>query len=247
MKISEGNMTSHERQLLESFLNRIANAPAPQQDPEAEALIQERVGSRPDALYILTQTALIEDVALKQANARIQELQQRLQSQGEPQHASFLGRLFGNGSTSLPNQPPPPPPQTPYVPQAAAQPQFTAPQGYAPAAQPGGGPSFLRSAAITATGVAAGAFAFEGIESLLHPQHGFGGGVAEGGGFLGDAPNETVINNYYDSPPDDRRDALADTEHTRGDGSSNLTDSDDSTDVSDDGSFDDSSLGDYNV
>ena len=82
-------MTSQERQLLESFLDRIANTPAPQRDSEAEALIRERIGSRPDALYILTQTPLIQDTALKQANARIQQLQQQLQPPGEPQHAGF--------------------------------------------------------------------------------------------------------------------------------------------------------------
>ena len=234
-------MTPQERQLLESLLNRIANTPAPQQDPEAEALIRERIGSRPDALYVLTETALIEDVALKQANARIHELQQRLQPQGEPQHGSFLGRLFGNGSTPQPNQPPPPP-LTQYVPQPAAQPQFAAPQGYAPAPQPGGGSSFLRSAATTATGVAAGALAFEGIESLLHPQHGFGGGFGEGSGFPG-ANSETVINNYYDSPPGDRKDALADTDYKDADDSSDSTDSGGST-VSDDSSFDDSGFDD---
>ncbi|HTD55623.1 MAG TPA: DUF2076 family protein, partial [Silvibacterium sp.] len=64
--------------------------------------------------------------------------------------------------------------------------------------------SFLRSAATTAAGVAAGALAFEGIESLFH---GFGGGMWGGGGWGGGgfgspAPvvDETVINNYYDDP-----------------------------------------------
>ena len=96
-------MTTHEQQLLESLLDRIANTPTPQRDPQAEALIRERIGTRPDALYILTQTVLITDIALKQANARIQELQQQLQSHGEPQHTSFLGRLLHRNPI---NQPP---------------------------------------------------------------------------------------------------------------------------------------------
>jgi hypothetical protein len=55
----------------------------------------------------------------------------------------------------------------------------------------------LRTAATTAAGVAAGALAFQGIESLMH---GFGhpGGFGGGGYFGGGAPEETVINNYYD-------------------------------------------------
>jgi hypothetical protein len=36
---------------------------------------------------------------------------------------------------------------------------------------------------------------------LLHPRQGFGEG-----GFLGGAPNETVINNFYDLPTDDLSD-----------------------------------------
>jgi hypothetical protein len=87
----------------------------------------------------------------------------------------------------------------------------------------GGGPfgqgSFLRSAAQTAAGVAAGALAFEGVESLLHggfghPGFGMGmggmgmGGMGMGGGWgmpgmgMGyERPiEENVVNNYYDSP-----------------------------------------------
>lgn len=63
--------------------------------------------------------------------------------------------------------------------------------------------SFLRSAATTAAGVAAGALAFEGVESLLHGfGHGGGGGFGDGfsGVGVGNRPEETVINNYYDEP-----------------------------------------------
>jgi hypothetical protein len=60
----------------------------------------------------------------------------------------------------------------------------------------GGAPSFLRGAAQTAAGVAAGALAFEGIRSLFsHP--GYGSGF---GGFGGSPVEETVVNNYYDNP-----------------------------------------------
>jgi hypothetical protein len=63
----------------------------------------------------------------------------------------------------------------------------------------GGGGGFLRGAVQTAAGVAAGALAFEGIESLMH---GFGhaAGYGQGfGGFGGDGqrPVEEVVNNYY--------------------------------------------------
>lgn len=60
-------MTDQERQLIVGLADRMKSAPAPQVDREADALIQSTIGSRPDALYILTQTVLIQDMALKQA------------------------------------------------------------------------------------------------------------------------------------------------------------------------------------
>lgn len=235
-------MTPQERDMLESLANRIANTPVPQKDPEADALIRERIGSKPDALYVLTQTTLIQEMALNQANQRLHELQEQLDqqrgTQANPEHTSFLGRLFGG--TARPAQAPyaPPPPQ--YAPQGQyaagyGQPSYGAPQYTQP---PGAGSSFLRSAAQTATGVAAGALAFEGIEALLGHHGGWGGG----GSFLGGAPNETIVNNYYEEPSsgDDRRN-FADTGYD--DANSN-----DATDVNDadysDANSDDYSAGD---
>ena len=115
----------------------------------------------------------------------------------------------------------------------------------------------MRTAATTAAGVAAGALAFQGIESLMH---GFGGGSAGlgGGGFFGggERPEETVINNYYDDPASKRADV--DTSGYSGNDAANLQtasddlrdDGDNQDDLSlddssyDDSSFDDSSGGD---
>jgi hypothetical protein len=56
----------------------------------------------------------------------------------------------------------------------------------------------------TAAGVAAGALAFEGVESVLHGLGGGGFGMGPGvgmmGGGFGRPAEETVINNYYDQP-----------------------------------------------
>jgi uncharacterized protein len=118
--------------------------------------------------------------------------------------------------------PPPPPYGGPYAAPPYGGPAY-GPPGYGP---PMGQPSFLRSAAQTAAGVAAGALAFEGVEALLHggfghpgmgmgmggwgmPGVGFGmgpgmgvGGMGMGGMGMGyERPiEETVVNNYYDSP-----------------------------------------------
>jgi hypothetical protein len=57
-----------------------------------------------------------------------------------------------------------------------------------------GGGSFLRGAAQTAAGVAAGALLFEGVESM------FGGHSGYGGGYGGHEGGTTIINNYEDRP-----------------------------------------------
>jgi hypothetical protein len=130
--------------------------------------------------------------------------------------ASFLGGLFGHkedsGTQSGASHLPPQQQQPGYapVPQYAAAQQSGQAAGYpppaygAPQAYPAsGGSSFLRSAATTAAGVAAGALAFQGIESLMHGfghAAGFGGYGGPGLGDFGGRPEETIINNYYDSP-----------------------------------------------
>jgi uncharacterized protein len=222
-------MTPQESKLIEDLASRIAQTQVGQKDAEAENLIRQEIGSRPDALYILVQTVLVQTMALEQAKAQIADLQQKLASaQTNPPAAStsFLGGLFGSHAARPPAAPQPPPAQGGW--QTAPQPPApggwqTAPPAYAPApgAAPAGGgaSSFLRSAATTAAGVAAGALAFEGIESLIH---GFGhqggvGGMGGGSGFLQQPGGETIVNNYYDSPRDqvdeaDRTDDLADTD-----------------------------------
>src|SRR5579871_5311883 len=93
-------MTPDEQQMLNDLANRIAQTPPPQRDPEAEDLIRTRIGSRPDALYLMTQTVLIQNLALERAQQQIQELQNRgLQpqvssgsswlSQSQPQQPSY--------------------------------------------------------------------------------------------------------------------------------------------------------------
>jgi hypothetical protein len=75
----------------------------------------------------------------------------------------------------------------------------------------------------TAAGVAAGALAFEGVESLMHGfghaagyGSGFGGGL---GGFDGGGRPEEIVNNYYgDAAPHEHGQGLSsDIEDRRGD------------------------------
>lgn len=200
-------MTPQEEQLLNSLIDRLNQTQLEEKDPDAEGLLNQRLAGNPDALYMLAQTVLVQNIALDQAKAQVAQLQQQLQQQRpQPAHAtSFLGRLLGEReeAPAPPQQQAPTPGYQPVPPQYAApaqpylqygQPQFQQPQYV------GGQPSFLRGAMQTAAGVAAGALAFEGVESILH---GFGGhgGYSMGGGFgMGDRPVEVINNNYYDEP-----------------------------------------------
>jgi hypothetical protein len=206
-------LTPQEEQLLNSLIERVNQTQLQEKDPDAEALINQTLGPNPDALYILTQTVLVQNIALDQAKAQVNQLQQLAQQQRpQPAHTtSFLGRLLGEHDQA-------PQPQQQQMPAPAYQPvpQYAAPQAqpYPPYGQPqyaqpqyvpmGGQPSFLRGAMQTAAGVAAGALAFEGVESILHGfGHGGGfGGPGYGMGGFGERPvEETVINNnYYDEP-----------------------------------------------
>jgi hypothetical protein len=218
-------MTPDEREMLTDLAKKVAQTPAPPKDAEAEEFIRTQIGRRPDALYLMTQTVLIQNMALQQAQQQIKDLQQQLQQSAQSRPASggsFLGTHGGGyqqggyqqSSYAQPSAPPPP------------QPQY-APPSYGPP-PPSGAPSFLRGAAQTAAGVAAGALAFEGIRSLFsHP--GFGG--SELGGFggagLGSGMAPEIINNYYetDSPHQEQNERFTSASDV------NDTDVDNSTDA----------------
>ena len=207
-------MTPQEQQLLQDLAAKINQTTLPDKDAEAEQFLAQSLGRNPDAIYILAQTVLVQNYALTQAQGQLEQLKQQAQQQQAPQkHTSFLGNLLGMNDDPAP-PPPPPASQTQYAPvNYAPPPSYGAPQyaqppqpyGYAPqggmllgGAPQGGG--FLQSALRTATGVAAGALAFEGIESLMSGfghHAGYGGGAGFGGGFEGGQPREEVINNYY--------------------------------------------------
>jgi hypothetical protein len=247
-------MTPEERQMLTDFANKIAQTPSPVHDTEAEEFIRTHIGNRPDALYLLTQTVLIQNMAIEHAQQEIQQLKQ--QAPTNPAPAAGGGGFLGHGGgwatpgTPQPVTPQPPPPPAPQ-PSYYQPPQQQVPA--APVVPQSGMGSFLRSAGTTAAGIAAGALAFEGIRSMFGGvehlfgfgnQPRFGGSGFLGGGFGGGGPvEETVVNNYYDRPggqeervadnlgPDDNVN-YADT---------NVEDPSDDTSVDDTSSFDDSS------
>lgn len=178
-------MNIEEKRLLTDFLDQLKSIQAVQKDEEAATLIRAASDVQPDALYLLTQKALLQEQALNAAKAQIASLRQELADSRRPETGT--SGFLGNNPWSAPSgRPVPTSPQQPYAP--------TAPLGGA--AAPSAFGSFLGSAATTAAGVAAGAFLFQGIESLMG-HHGGYGGFSDTGYMGHNAPENVTINEYY--------------------------------------------------
>jgi len=193
-------MTPAERDLILSVFDRLGRLAGVVKDKEAEALILERMRAIPDSAYNLVEAVVVQEMAIKENEARIRELERQLaagpQNQ-QPQGGGFAqgGNPWGRGSV------PPVQPQ-----QYAAQPQYAPPpqQQYAPQPAPWGQPaggSFLRTAAGAAVGVAGGMLLAEGVSHMF--AGGRGGASPWGGGAspVSETINETVTNNYYGGAP----------------------------------------------
>nr|WP_321983540.1 DUF2076 domain-containing protein [uncultured Lichenicoccus sp.] len=215
-------MTNEERDLIARFVARVSGQPQgggfsasvpatqpslPPIDPEADHFIADNFNQYPQARYRITQTAIVQEAALAEAQNRIKRLEwelqqtqaqaqqaiQAAQQQGGQRSGGLFGGLFGGGqqrqAPSGFNQPPNysqmPPPQPSY------------PPGYQPGMfQQGGGSGFLGSALTTAAGVAGGMVVGNALMDMFSGHEGgMGGGGFGGGGFGGGG--ETVINNNY--------------------------------------------------
>jgi uncharacterized protein len=178
-------MTPEERNLVIELFDRLATLEDAQRDPEAERLIRDGLRQAPNAPYALVQTVLVQDEALKRADARIRDLEGAGASDTEPRDTSFLGgmreSLFGKpGRGSVPTvrsaeAAPTSAPASPVwhtgtqAPMPGAT-QTSMPGG--PAGAPGTpGGSFLGTAAAAAAGVIGGSLLMGSIRSLMgHPQ-----------------------------------------------------------------------------
>jgi len=219
-------MTPQEQQLLDDFLQRLAAAGSVMKDPQANALIRQRLATQPDALYLLVQRSLLQQQALDAAKAQIAQLQAQLASQ------QGGGSFLGGQPSAWGAVPPPVPPQQP-MPQQAAPGWRDRLFGSAPAQPAAAAPSFLSQAATTAAGVAGGMFLFDGIENLLGGHH--------GGGFFGGGGQPTVIENITENNTynDDNNDRLSDHRDRDDFASNNDFSSSSDFDDSNDGGFDD--------
>jgi hypothetical protein len=187
-------MTPQERKLIDELFDRLASLENAPRDADAVQAINEGLQRAPNALYPMVQTVLVQDEALKRADARIRELEEELELQpGEPvKQPGFLDSMreavLGKPQGSVPSvRPGAPAQQSPWGSTGAgwgntgagrqeAYPQG-GPAGYGAPPQPpgaGGGGSFLGTAAATVAGVVGGALLMNSFRGM------FGGGQHSG-------------------------------------------------------------------
>jgi hypothetical protein len=182
----ERQMTPQERQLVDELFDRLSKLENAPRDPDAVAAISDGLRKAPGAVYALVQTVLLQDEALKRANARIEELE-AAHAPAQAQSGGFLDSmrdtLFGGGSSrsSVPNVPPRdsrPVWNSGQTMQQAQPPGYGQPYGQGYGAPPpigGGGGSFLGTAAAAAAGVVGGSLLLSSIRNMMGgSQHGFG-------------------------------------------------------------------------
>ena len=184
-------MTPQERQLIDDLFDRLTRLENAPRDSEAMSAIMQGLQKAPNAVYALVQTTLVQDEALKRADARIQELEAGAgQQQNQP--AGFLdsmrdaifGQQQGQSQGSVPNVRAPgigdggrPAWNTGQVLQQGqpggqyGQPAYGQPYGAQPPQQQpafgGGGGSFLGTAAAAAVGVVGGSMLANSLRSMM--------------------------------------------------------------------------------
>jgi hypothetical protein len=195
-------MTPEERNLIIQLFDRLSALEDAPRDPEAERTIRDGLRQAPNAVYALVQTVLVQDQALRDAEARLRALEGA--AQPAPAETSFLGsmreNLFGRGESrgSVPSVRPgsgmSPAWSTGAPPMPGAPP---ASGGPGMGASPMGGGSFLGTAAAAAAGVIGGSLLMGGLRNAMAGQDSshrafdqggsgspWGGGTGGGGGEL---------------------------------------------------------------
>jgi hypothetical protein len=180
----EKAMTPQERKLIDELFDRLASLESTPRDPEAVQAIRDGLRLAPNALYPLVQTTLVQDEALKRADARIRELEDELGVEpGQParetgfldnmRDAFFGSRDDGRGG-SVPTVRQGGAPAGPWR-NTTGQPfggYAGQPGGYGAAQAPGSpGGSFLGTAAATVAGVVGGALLMNSFRGMFGGQN----------------------------------------------------------------------------
>ena len=160
-------MDQNERQIIEELFGKLRQAEAQSgpRDPQAESFIREQVARQPAAPYLMAQAIVIQEQALAQSQARIQELEQQLRSRPASGGGGLFGSLFGGGAQQ---RQPGPPPNSPWGNQGHAQVGDPRVAAYAnPQYQQRQGGGFMAGAMQTAMGVAGGMLIGSALGSMF--------------------------------------------------------------------------------
>jgi hypothetical protein len=178
-------MTPQERKLVEELFEKLASLENAPRDPDAMATIEAGLERAPHALYPLVQTVLVQDEALKNAHARIRELEAELGIGAEQadQPASFLGSMRESLAARRESQGSVPTVRRdtaggPSVWGAA----YTQSRGSPTAQEPAAGGSFLGTAAAAAAGAIGGTLLMNSLRGLFGGQHQQSPGAAPASG-----------------------------------------------------------------
>ena len=107
-------MTPEETQLLSALVERVRSTQLLHTDSDAERMIRDLTMAKPEAAYILAQTVVMQDYALRQARAKLDDLQNQLnaaqalaaQQAQAPRSGGFFSGLFGGGAPAAAAPPP---------------------------------------------------------------------------------------------------------------------------------------------
>jgi hypothetical protein len=185
----ETAMTPAERALVSELFDRLASLENAERDPEAERVIRDGLRQAPNAPYSLVQTVLVQDEALKRADARIQELENELGIGSPPAREpgfldnmrdALLGRREEPRAGSVPSVRSSDAPAssawgTPSGFRTPAQPMQAGPMPTEPM-RPGG--SFLGTAAAAAAGMVGGSLLLNSMRGMMG-EHGRSAGALD--------------------------------------------------------------------
>ncbi len=95
-------MNQQESDLINGLFDRLRQVENQPRDPQAEALIKDRLAKQPAAAYALAQSVIVQEQVMTGLQQQVEDLQrqvQQLQQQPAPQQGGgFLSGLFGGGS-----------------------------------------------------------------------------------------------------------------------------------------------------
>ena len=247
-------MTPQERQLVDELFERLARLETSPREADAERAIADGLRSAPHAPYALVQTVLVQDEALKRANARIQELEGREASRPpggflDSMRDALLGPAQSRGS--VPNISSGNGQRGPVWNSGGVLGQGDPRQGNSiagPVGNPiGGGGSFLGTAAAAAAGMIGGSILMNSIRGLMGGhQQSFGDTTSSantkspwGGNSSDNLARDAGINDIGKNSGSEQRQSFAD--HA----SNDLDDKDDDDDDFDANDFDSGGDSDY--